>query len=125
MYVDGDVLIWHLRGEWKAAGLLRKLAGTRGKELWVGSMQPAEVVFFMRPDKEPATMSVLSRFRTQAVTEPIVDLAGTFYRRWHASHGIDANDALLAASAATTGGRIVTQNVRHYPMSDVLVQQAW
>jgi len=27
--------------------------------------------------------------------------------------------------SATTGGRIFTQNVRHHPMSDVLVQQAW
>jgi hypothetical protein len=125
VYVDSDILIWHLRGERKAASLLRKLGRTRGVELWVGAMQRAEILFFMRADEEPATMSVLSQLRTQAVTAPIVDLAGAFYRRWHASHGIDVDDALLAASVTTTGGRIVTQNVRHYPMPDVHVQRGW
>ena len=125
VYVDSDVLIWHLRGERRAAGLLRRLAGTAGIELWTGAMQRAEIVFFMRAPEEAATMSLLARLKTQPVTQAIVDLAGTLYRRWHASHGIDANDALLAASAATTGGTIVTRNVKHFPMSEVVVQKAW
>ena len=48
-----------------------------------------------------------------------------FCRRWHPSHGVDVNDAILAATAAATGGKIVTQNVKHYPMTDVAVVKGW
>jgi len=123
-YVDSDVLIWHLRGELRASRLFRSLAD-EGSELWIGAMQRAEVVFFMRPAEEPATLSFLSRFKTEPVTQAVVDLAGTFYRRWHPSHAIGANDALLAATAASTGGKIYTRNVKHFPMPDVPVLKAW
>lgn len=124
-YVDSDILIWHLRGEPKAARLLRKLSQDPGAELWTGAIQRAEVVFFLRPAEEAATLSLLSRFRTEAVTREIVDAAGAFYRRWHPSHGIDVNDAILAATAAATGGKIYTQNVKHYPMPDIAVIKGW
>jgi len=124
-YIDSDILIWHLRGQQKAASLLRRLTNTTNTELWIGVMQRAEVVFFMRPNEEEATMSFLSRFKTEPVTQAIVDLAGTLYRRWHPSHGIDVNDAILAATVVATGGKIMTQNVKHYPMSEVIVEKGW
>ncbi len=124
-YVDSDILIWHLRGEPKAATLLRKLSADPSAELWTGALQRAEIVFFMRPEEEPATLSLLSRFKTEPVTREVVDEAGIFFRRWHHSHGIDANDAILAATAAATGGKIYTQNLKHYPMPDVAVIRGW
>ena len=125
VYIDSDVLIWHLRGEKKAAALLRRLSTIDGADLWIGAMQRAEIVFFMRPNEETVTRSLLSRLKTQPVTQPIVDLAGTLYRRWHPSHGVDVNDTLLAASASTTSGRIVTLNLKHYPMPNLAVEKAW
>jgi hypothetical protein len=124
-YVDSDILIWHLRGEPKAAALLRRLSAERGAELWTGALQRAEVVFFMRPEEAPATLSLLSRFKTEPVTQEVVDEAGAFFRRWHRSHGIDVNDAILAATVAATGGTIYTQNLKHYPMPDVAVVKGW
>jgi predicted nucleic acid-binding protein len=47
------------------------------------------------------------------------------YRQWHPSHGIDVNDAFLAATAMKTGGKIVTLNVKHFPMTDLVVEKAW
>lgn len=44
-YVDSDILIWHLRGESKAAALLRRLSAEPGVDLWTGALQRAEVVF--------------------------------------------------------------------------------
>lgn len=124
-YVDSDILIWHLRGEPKAASLLRRLSADPAAELWTGALQRAEIVFFMRPEEEPATLSFLSRFKTEPVTREIVDGAGAFYRRWHRSHGIDVNDAILAATVAVTGGKIYSQNVRHYPMPDIAILKGW
>ena len=124
-YVDSDILIWHLRGEPKAAALLRRLAADPGVDLWTGALQRAEIVFFMRPSEEAPTRTLLSRFKTEAVTQTIVDHAAEFYRRWHPSHGVDVNDAILAATVARTGGKIYTLNLKHYPMPDVAAMKGW
>jgi len=124
-YVDSDILIWHLRGEAKAARLFQSLSAEPMTELWIGALQRAEVVFFMKRDEESATRAFLSRFKTEAVTQAIVDHGGEFYRRWHPSHGIDVNDAILAATVAATGGKIYTQNLKHYPMPDVAAIKGW
>ena len=105
-YIDADILIWHLRGERKAMNLLRRLRDGGGYDLWTGAMQRAEVVFFMRPEEEDHTLLFLAQFQTAPIDQTLVDEAGSLYRQWNASHGIDANDALLAAAAKLTGGRI-------------------
>ncbi len=125
VFIDADILIWHLRGERKAINFLRKLVNDPAMELWTGAMQRAEVVFFMRPDEEEQTLLLLSQFKTAAVGQSIVDEAGRLFRKWHPSHGIDPNDAILAATALVNGGQIQTLNKRHYPMKDVVVNKAW
>jgi predicted nucleic acid-binding protein len=124
-YIDADVLIWHLRGESRAAQFLRELKSSPEYELWVGAMQRAEVVFFMRPEEEEATLLFLSLFKTAPVDQAIIDTAGRLYRRWHPSHGIDVHDAILAATAMQTGGKIYSMNLKHFPMPDLLVESAW
>jgi hypothetical protein len=124
-YIDSDILIWHLRGERRAAALLRALSSELGIELWTGALQRAEVVFFMRPAEVSATMSFLTHFKTEPVTQEIVDDAGELYRRWHPAHGIDVNDAILAATVAATGGKLYTQNLKHYPMPDLAIARGW
>ena len=124
-YIASDVLIWHLRGERKAFRLLKKLREDGMVELWTGAMQRAEVVFFMRPAEETATLLFLSQFRTAPVDQQIVDQAGALYRQWNPRNGTDINDAILAATVLQTGGLIYTLNTRHYPMPEVPVQRAW
>jgi len=124
-YVDSDVLIWHLRGDRRAEALLRTVDRDPDMDLWMGALQRAEILFFMRPSEERATRALLSRFKTEPVTQQVVDAAAVLYRRWKPTHGIDVNDAILAATVMATGGRIITLNVKHYPMPDVIVAQAW
>lgn len=124
-YVDSDILIWHLRGRPEALDFLQTLQGQEDYELWTGVMQRAEVVFFMRPEEEKATLLFLSQFRMAAIDQQIVDQAAALYRCWNPSHGVDVHDTLLAATAKLTGGRIFTLNAKHYPMPDVLVTRAW
>ena len=123
-YVDSDVLIWHLRGERKAISLFRRFSA-EGADLWLGALQRIEVVFFMRASEREATMHLLSKFKTAPVTADVVDKAGALFQEWNPSHGIDVNDAILAATAMHTGGRIYTLNTKHYPMQDIAVVRAW
>ncbi len=124
-FIDSDVLIWQLRGEPKAEAFLRSLSQAQGIDLWTGALQRAEIVFFMQPEEIPATLSLLSRFRTAPVTQEVVDEGGVFYRRWNPSHGTDVNDAILAATAMVSGGVVHTLNLSHYPMPEVSVLRAW
>ena len=64
-YIDSDVLIWHLRGERKALNLLKKLRDKEQFDLWIGAMNRAELVFFMRPAEESATLLFLRSFKPQ------------------------------------------------------------
>jgi hypothetical protein len=125
VYVDSDVLIAHLRGDKRSRAFLRRVAKQEAATLWVGAIQRAEVVFFMKPHEEPQTLAFLGRFRTEPLTQEIVDLGGILYRKWHPSHGIDVNDALLAATVTITGGQLYTLNAKHYPMPDLSVRRAW
>jgi predicted nucleic acid-binding protein len=124
-YIDADVLIWHLRGDANALRFLQRLRDGGEYELWTGVMQRAEVVFFMRPDEEEATLLFLSQFRTAPVDQSLIDAAGRLYRRWHSSHGLDPNDAILAAAVQKGGGKLYCLNTRHYPMPDIVVERAW
>ena len=125
VYIDSDVLIWHLRGERKALNLLKRLRDDEQVNLWTGAMQRAEVVFFMRPAEESSTLLFLAQFQTASVDQHIIDKAGEFYRKWNPRSGTDVNDAILAATVLRTGGKIFTLNSKHYPMPEVAVQRAW
>jgi predicted nucleic acid-binding protein len=124
-YIDSDILIWHLRGEKKACNLIKTIRDEFEHDLWVGALQRAEVVFFMRPEEEENTYLFLSEFKTALVDQTIVDTAGGFYRKWHHSHGIDINDAFLAAIVSKTGGGIYTLNTKHFPMPGLIVKKGW
>lgn len=122
--VDSDILIWHLRGAPEALKFFRRLEAT-DYELWTGALQRAEVVFFMKPEEEEQTSLFLSRFRTAPIDQSVVDTAGKLYRQYHPSHGIDVNDAFLAATALLKGGKIFTLNTKHYPQPDISIERGW
>ncbi len=124
-YFDSDVLIWHLRGANQAEGFFYNFSKKKEFSLWIGAMQRAEIVFFMRPDEESATELFLSQFNTASVDQSIIDQAGKLFRQWNPSHGIDINDAILAATAMQTGGKIYCLNTKHYPFDNIIVQRAW
>ena len=125
VYIDADILIWYLRGEVKASRFFKKIRKTNEYILCIGAMQRAEIVFFMRSNEEKMTALFLSQFRTVSVDQEIIDTAGKLFRKYNPSHGIDSNDAILAATTYKTGGMIYTLNKKHYPMKDLIVKKAW
>ena len=125
-YIDTDILIWHLRGDARAANFLQRLRDDGQFDLWIGAMQRVEVVFYLRgKEEEKEGQRFLSLFKTEPVDQEIVDSGAILYRRWHPSHGVGVNDALLAATVMKTGGQIYCLNTKHYPMPDLLVKKAW
>lgn len=79
----------------------------------------------MRPAGEERTLLLLSQFRTAPVTQDIVDCAAALCRQWKPGHGLDINDAILAATALQTDGQVFCLNEKHYPMPNFPVKKAW
>ena len=72
VFIDSDVLIWHLRGKTEARDFLLDKSDEIETELCIGAMQRAEIVFFMREEEREDTLELLSLFKTVTVDQSIM-----------------------------------------------------
>ncbi len=113
--VDSSVLIDFLRGH---AGAVEVL----GRERVVGPLHASEITRLevlagMRVSEEEPTRGLLSTLVCHPVDAAVAELAGALGRRWLPSHhSIDGADLAIAATAIRVGARLLTTNVRHFPM---------
>jgi predicted nucleic acid-binding protein len=113
--VDTSVLIDYLRGHDAAAAVLERERAAA--PLHASEITRLEVLAGMRPAEAAATRSLLSTLRWHPVDTEIAEDAGALGRRWLQSHhSIDGADLAIAATALRTGSRLLTRNVRHFPM---------
>ena len=113
--VDTSVIIDVLRGEPAAAGLLR---GARAEgPLHASEITRLEVLAGMRVSEEHATRALLDVFVWHPVDEQLAELAGELGREWlPGNRGIDAADLAIAATTVVLNTRLLTRNVKHFPM---------
>jgi predicted nucleic acid-binding protein len=113
--VDTSVLIDYLRGNPAAAELLERERASA--PLHASEITRLEVLAGMRPAEHDATESLLATLVWHPVDEQVAEQAGALGRQWLPSHhGIDSADLAIAATAFATGSRLLTRNVRHFPM---------
>ncbi len=113
--VDTSVLIDYLRGHQGAAAVLER--ERVAAPLQASEITRLEVLAGMRPTEERPTRSLLSTLVWHPVDEQVAEGAGVLGREWLRSHHtIDAADLAIAATAAQLGARLLTRNVRHFPM---------
>jgi predicted nucleic acid-binding protein len=113
--VDTSVLIDYLRGNDAAAELLERERAAA--PLHASEITCLEVLAGMRPAEQDATRSLLSTLVWHQLDEQVAEQAGALGRRWLPSHhSIDSADLAIAATAIGTGSRLLTHNVRHFPM---------
>ena len=71
----------------------------------------------MRPAQEQQTRSLLSTLRWHPVDEEVAERAGELGREWLRRRlGIDGADLAIAATTVLVDARLLTLNVRHFPM---------
>ncbi|MHB1446718.1 MAG: PIN domain-containing protein [Acidimicrobiales bacterium] len=113
--VDTSVLVDYLRGDQGAAGLLE--AERAAAPLHASEITRLEILAGMRPGEEDATASLLSTLVWHPVDAEVAEKAGALGRRWLPSHhNIDSADLAIAATAIHADSRLLTRNVRHFPM---------
>jgi predicted nucleic acid-binding protein len=113
--VDTSVLIDYLRGDERAAAVLERERSAA--PLQASEITRLEVLAGMRPGEEAATRSLFSALRWHPVDAEVAETAGALGRQWLPSHHtIDGADLAIAATAIRTRSRLLTRNVRHFPM---------
>lgn len=119
--VDTSVLIDYLRGHPEAGELLEH---ERAHDiLYASEITRVEILAGMRPREEERTRSLLTTLHCHPVDVEVAEKAGELGRAWLPSHrAIDTADLVIAATAVVLGARLLTRNVRHFPMFEDLAR---
>jgi predicted nucleic acid-binding protein len=120
--LDTSVLIDVLRGR-PAAERLRALRRS-GDDPFLCAINVEELARGLRPVEAPALAHLLAGLRMAPLGRREGELAGN-WRRTYASKGItlSQSDCLVAAAAASIGGRLATGNVKDFPMADLRLEE--
>jgi predicted nucleic acid-binding protein len=112
--LDTSFLIAHLRGNEDATRLLLELpAGERAASV----LARIEIEGGMRSDERRSVASLFGILRMLPVTDQVARRAGELLRSYRRSHrGIDLVDYAVAATVELHGARLLTLNVKHFPM---------
>ena len=94
----------------------------RGNLLACCPINVTEVYAGMRPAEEAYTQAFLVTLQYYPVTWPVARLAGLL-KRDHAKKGITlaTTDATIAAVALHNELSLITDNLKHYPMPELLI----
>ena len=110
--LDASVAIDYLRGREAALDVV-----DRSHELLASEITRFEILAGVRPGEEEATEDLLAVPEWIPVDEGVARRAATLARMFRASHsGIEDADYLVAATALELDARLLTTNVRHFPM---------
>ena len=113
--VDTSIFIDYLRGHPAASELLQHERA--GGPLHSSEITRLEILAGMRAAEEQTTRSLLGTITWHPVDADVAEDAGALGRQWLSSHGgIDSADLAIAATALRIGARLLTRNVRHFPM---------
>ncbi|HEX8360165.1 MAG TPA: type II toxin-antitoxin system VapC family toxin [Longimicrobium sp.] len=119
LLVDTDVVVDYLRGVPLAVDYLEGATET----LLISAVTVAELFAGVREGKERTALGAfLAAFDIVTLDRACAERGGLFRRDYGKSHNTGLADALIAATAESQNARLVTLNVKHFPMlTDVLV----
>lgn len=122
VFLDTCVLIDALRDRTDeqrrtVEALDRLLANDR--PLLVSPVTLAELWAGVRPGEEPTLQRLLEALSVTGIGEEVARRAGSYLRRFHASHGVELGDALIAAGAVAESAPLWTGSRRHFPAEEL------
>lgn len=124
LLIDSDVLIDHLRKQKSALDFL-SIEVEKGSLLFTSVINRVEILAGMRKGEEENVKSLFEIIIPIDVDVAIADRAGEYLRRFSKSHALNIGDAIIAATSMEMGLKLVTRNLKHYPMKDIEIVQPY
>ena len=113
MLLDTCIIIDYLRQKSAAIGYLEDLDRVPG----ITSATVAELYAGVKGNKEKGLIDALvSSFEVYDLDTDIAREAGLIPQKYKPSLGLDLIDAMIAATALTRSLKLVTLNLKHFPM---------
>lgn len=117
--VDSSVLVDVLRGEQGATDVLYEALDSG--PIHASEIVRLEILAGMRLGETEVTRALLGAMVWRPVDETIAEIAGELGRQWlPANRGIGAADLAIAATVIALDARLLTRNVKHFPMFEGL-----
>ncbi len=118
MLFDSDVVIRLLRGYQDVTSHFRELR-RGGVPVYSTAVAWAEVFAGLRRGEERAALAFFDLCGEVVLDARSGRVAGEYLAKYARSHSVEIADALVAASATTSGLHLWTLNRKHFPMSDL------
>jgi hypothetical protein len=116
--IDSDILIDHLRKEQSALDYIQQEIDD-DSPLFISVISRIEILSGARKGEDETIRSLFDILTSVDVDLAIADEAGEYMRKFLKSHALSIGDAVIAATAKEMGMKLVTRNIKHYPMKDV------
>ncbi len=122
--IDTDVLIDHFHGVESATEYVAKALLADG-ELFISTISVTEIPAGMRSGEEAATEELFALLTILSVDETIARTAGKYLNQFAQTQRLDLGDGLIAATAKILDAELITRNVKHYPMKDIMIRMPY
>jgi len=118
LLIDSDILIDHLRKEQNALDYIQKKLDD-DSSLFISVICRIEIFSGARKGEDETIQSLFDILTSVDVDLAIADAAGEYLRKFRKSNALSIGDAIIAATAKEMGVKLVTRNIKHYPMKDI------
>lgn len=114
--LDTSVLVDHLRGDQRARDALATVKAEDGPAT-ASVLTKAELLAGMRAEERADTRALMATIEWLDVDDDLAERAGALAARFIRSHpGIELVDFVIAATAQRLDARLLTRNLKHFPM---------
>jgi predicted nucleic acid-binding protein len=119
--LDTSVIIDAINNKKGRRQLLRDLV-IQGNSLACCPINITEVYAGLRPNEEPSTKAFLSSLDLFPMTWPVAELAGLLKRDYgKKGQTLNLGDVMIAATALHNGVALLTDNIRDFPMKNLML----
>ena len=118
--LDTDIAIWVLRNDTEIVAAVKRVASQYGTS--ISTITIAELYKNIFPTEITATEDFVTHQMVVPVSEQIAREAGYYWQQFRKQIAtLSLTDCIVAATAKVNHSRLMTLNVRHFPMTDISV----
>ncbi len=118
--IDSDIIIEILKGNNQITDAF-KMLDADDSNIYYSPVSRAEILAGAFEKEKDDINIFFNQMICLDLTDNIGEKAGDFLNKYRKSHNIGLGDAIIAATAYKYDLLLLTQNIKHYPMSEVMV----